>query len=187
MHYFDKESSGSERADSRGRTKRERPSHNRSDSEATRYLAQSHSGSRPSSKQRESRPSTAGEDTVPGLSFTPTSPASASVLYTPSTTASYRPARKNRYSASFANHTEELVTPIMQDPEASSLSTITEKSAKGSSVPNFSYSPPEASGTLGTGTLLYEKMKTVSEASPRQGSLKQLFHHDKMRTGAKGG
>lgn len=197
MHYFDKECSSSERGDTRGRSKRERPSHNRSDSEAARYLAQFNSGSRSSSKQRESRPSTAGEDAVPGLSFTPTSPTFASVPYTPSIATSYRPARKNRYSSSFASHTEELVTPIMQDHEASSLSTITEKSAKASSVPILSISPPSgvgrppqgplSAGRIPHGPLSYEKRKTVPDNSPRQGSLKQLLHFEEMKLGASGG
>lgn len=156
------------------------------DSEAARYLRQFHTSTSMTnmSAYRSARPnyhrsSTSATGTTlsnaPSLSHTPSTLASASLPYTPATNRPLPP-RINPAASSYGSKFgyNDLVTPFTGMPTTapSSLSNYSLKSAASSQT------------TVGVaeGELMYEKKTSIPSVSPGQGSLKQLFAWNEMRS-----
>ncbi|KAK4998214.1 hypothetical protein LTR66_002517 [Elasticomyces elasticus] len=143
------------------------------ESEAARYLRQFQSLDLTpalASRQRPQYPrahTSMTMSSMPSLSNTPTS--SPSTSFTHNSFSRPLPPRTNPYSASFgARGTTDLVVPYVVDP-----STAPSSLARNTSYMN-------TSNTLATlrvaeSNMTYEKKLALSGASPRQGSLKELF------------
>lgn len=145
------------------------------DTEAARYLRQFQSQDGSSTRAwrpryNRSSTSTAAYSTAPSLSHTPTSTASVSLPYTPSTRP--LPLRQNPYN-SYGPRSIDLVTPFAAATTTapSSLRDYSLKSAATAST---------SAGVVEPG-LLYEKKSSLPPASPSQGSLKQLFRFNEMQ------
>ncbi|KAJ9667087.1 hypothetical protein H2201_002922 [Coniosporium apollinis] len=145
------------------------------DTEAARYLRQFQSQDGSSTRTwrpryNRSSTSTAAYSTAPSLSHTPTSTASASLPYTPSTRP--LPLRQNPYN-SYGSRSIDLVTPFTAAP-TTAPSSLRDYSLKSVATAATSAGVVEAG-------LLYEKKSSLPPASLSQGSLKQLFRFNEMQ------
>lgn len=150
----------------------ERPSYDRNESEAARYLAQF--ASRDSTYGNQEfrylrygrRHASDDQSSAPSLSDTPTSFASTAASVSSSRPL---PKRTTPYSTSFKPGSVDLVTPVLA-VSASSLD------AKDSSL--RSSASTSTTIRVAEGEMIYEKKPFSPSVSPRRGSLRQLFSHD---------